>query len=413
MVSPGKGSHFQRRRTSLPDITDNTPLKKLRLNDPIPVYTSSHSSSKQDCRPTQDLFRDEAYRHRVLKELQPAEDGRDSWGRRTNDLVSQLLRKCKPPTHREAYFLSGEEAFQLTEFGQVDAPIFTQSQQPFQWRGTDRPISQYFNHMEDLGLNRTVSVQIPSLPLHKASCERTTLLDVRDRFLLQRLTKNPWNLLDLQSPIPSTLPSFIEGKNCQLLFRIRDAVLMGSSAERISAPAQDWNTWRNVTDWALLSEGGHNTAPHMDSHGYSTWITIQEGCVGFGWMSRPNQQEEDAWMSDPHGFTGGDWRYVVLSPGQTVFFPSGTIHFVFRVRAEQTFALGGHILQWSGVDRWLEVVIAQMKNPEITNEDMGQSASKYVSVVKELLKSRVQAGRKGGTGDQDITARFFSLLEVS
>ncbi|KAK0714205.1 hypothetical protein B0T26DRAFT_629402, partial [Lasiosphaeria miniovina] len=252
----------------------------------------------------------------------------------------------------------------------VGIPIFTQSQQPFQWRGKDRPVSQFFNRMEDIGLNRTVSVQIPSHPLHKASCERKTLLDVRDRFLLQRLTNNPWNLLDLQSPIPSALPSFLEGENCQLLLRIRDAVLMGNSAERIAAPAQDWNTWRNVTDWALLSEGGHNTAPHMDSHGYSTWITVQEGRVGFGWMSRPRQQEEEAWMSDPHNFTGGDWRYFVLSPGHTVFFPSGTIHFVFRVQGEQTFALGGHILQWSGVGRWLEVVVTQMKTPEITNEDM-------------------------------------------
>lgn len=165
----------------------------------------------------------------------------------------------------EAYFLSGEEAFQQAEFGQVDAPIFTQSQQPFQWRGKDRLVSQFFNRMEDLGLDRIVSVQIPSRPLHKASCESKTLLDVRDRFLMQRLTTNPLNLLDLQSPIPSALPSFLEGENCQLLLRIRDAVLMGSSAERIAAPTQIWNTWRNVIDWALLSEGAHNTALHMDS----------------------------------------------------------------------------------------------------------------------------------------------------
>lgn len=413
MVRADERSSLRRRRTSLPDITDNSPLKKPRLGDPALFYTSSPTSSKQDCRLKQDSIRDEAYRQQALEEFQSAEDSLESWGRRTNDLVSQVLQKSKPPIRGEAYFFSGEEAFQQAEFGQVDAPIFTQSQQPFQWRGKNRPISQFFNRIEDLGLDRTVSVQIPSRPLHKASCKRKTLLDVRDRFLMQRLTKNPWNLLDLQSPIPSTLPSFLEGENCQLLLRVRDAVLMGCSAERIAAPAQDWNTWRNVTDWALLSEGGHNTAPHMDSHGYSTWITVQEGRVGFGWMSRPSQQEEEAWLSKPHGFTGGNWRYVVLSPGQTVYFPSGTIHFVFRVRGEQTFALGGHILQWSGVDRWLEVVVAQMKNPDVTNEDMEPSASKYVRVVKELLENRIQAGRESGVGDRDTTARFFSLLEVS
>lgn len=82
--------------------------------------------------------------------------------------------------------------------------------------------------------------------------------------------------------------------------------------------------------------------------------------------------------------------------GTDSIFSIRTIHFVFMIRGEQTFALGGHILQWSGVDRWLEVVVAQMKNPEITNEDMKQSASKYVHVVKELLENRIQAGREGG-----------------
>ncbi|KAK3983849.1 hypothetical protein QBC44DRAFT_390770 [Cladorrhinum sp. PSN332] len=366
--------------------SDNTPLKRLRLDDPATIYGSLSTALEQEYCLEQDPVRDEAYRQRALRELQSAENSLDSWGRRTNNLV---------------------------EFGRVEAPIFTQSQQPFQWRGEDRPISQFFSRMEDLGLDRTVSVQIPSRTLQEESCERKTLLEVQDRFLIQRLTMNPWNLLDLQSPIPSALPSFLEGENCQLLLRIRDAVLMGGSAERIAAPGRDWNTWRNVTDWALLSEGGHNTSPHMDSHGYSTWITIQEGRIGFGWMSRPSQQEEETWMSEPHNFTGGEWRYVVLSPGQTVFFPSGTIHFVFRVRGEQTFALGGHVLQWSSVDRWLEVVIAQMENPEITNEDIESSASKYVYVVKELLENRIRAGREEKKSGQDAIIRFFSLLKVS
>ena len=75
-------------------------------------------------------------------------------------------------------------------------------------------------------------------------------------------------------------------------------------------------------------------------------------------------------MADPQHYTGGRWRYVVLKPSQTVFFNSGTIHFVFRPRGKQTLALGGHILPWTGVERWLRVVIAQMQNTRITNEDM-------------------------------------------
>jgi len=409
--SPERNFNLQRRRVSLPDLAGNATPKRLRLDDS--VHSALPATPRQGCYSRHTPVRDEAYRRQALDELQFAEHELDSWGRRTSELISRIVQKSKPPTDKEAYFLRGEAAAKKVEFGQVDAPIFTQDQQPFQWKGEDRPISQFFCLLEDLGLDRTVSVQIPSRSLPAESCEEKTLLEARDRFLQQRPTNDPWNLPDLQSPVPSTLPSFLEGQNCQLLLRVRDAILMGSSAERIAAPGHDWNTWRNVLDWALLSEGGHSTAPHMDSHGYSTWITAQEGRIGFGWMSYPTQQEEDAWMSNPHDYTGGDWRYVVLLPGQTVFFPSGTIYFVFRMRGEQTFALGGHILQWSGIGRWLQVVIAQRKSPDITNEDIEPSASAYVHVIKGLLSNRIRAGRDEEVGGRDAIVRFFALLEVS
>src|SRR5438046_2150067 len=125
--------------------------------------------------------------------------------------------------------------------------------------------------MEDLGLDRTVSVQVPSRNSLKDSFENKTLRKVRDRFLNEQPTKDPWNLLDLQNPLPSILPSFLEGENCQLLLRVRDAVLMGNSAERPIASTEDWNTWRNVIEWALLSEGG------ITRHRIWTAMTSQRG----------------------------------------------------------------------------------------------------------------------------------------
>ncbi|AEO68129.1 uncharacterized protein THITE_2027719, partial [Thermothielavioides terrestris NRRL 8126] len=100
------------------------------------------------------------------------------------------------------------------------------------------------------------------------------------------------------------------------------------------------------------------------------------------------QQQQQAWTSDPHIYTEGEWRYIVLSPGQTVLFPSGNVHFVFRAQGEQTFALGDHILQWSSIDQWLEVVVSQVKNPEITNLDIELDVSKYVEIVKGFVENR-------------------------
>ncbi|KAK3934472.1 hypothetical protein QBC46DRAFT_368195 [Diplogelasinospora grovesii] len=99
----------------------------------------------------------------------------------------------------------------------------------------------------------------------------------------------------------------------------------------------------------------------MDSHGFATWITAQEGSIGFGWMSCPAEEERKAWMADPHCYTGGRWRYVILKPGQSVFFGLGTIHFVFR-----------------------------MTNPAITNEDMEWSAPKLVHVVAKLVAAKLE-----------------------
>jgi hypothetical protein len=401
---------LRRRRASLPDLADDNPLKRVRLGD---VIHSSVSSAPRRERPLgYDPIRDEAYRRQVLVGLQSIEHAPNSWGRRTDELVFNILQESKPPTAEEAYFLCGEKAAQQLESGRLDMPVFTQDEQQFRWKGEDCPIRQFFRRMEDLGLDRTVSVQIPSRTLPEGSCERKTLQEVRDRFLRQRPASDPWNLLDLQSPFPSALPSFLEGENCQLLLRVRDAVLMGNSAERVAAAGQDWNMWRNVTDWALLSEGG-NTAPHTDSHGFSTRITVRKGRIGFGWMSNPSQRQKQAWISDPHTYTDGEWRHVVLSPGQTVFFPSGTVHFVFRAQGEQTFALGGHILQWSSIDQWLEVIVSQVNNPEITNEDMELDVSKYVEIVKGLVENRIRAGRAEELGGQEVIGRFFSLLEVS
>ncbi|KAK0634081.1 hypothetical protein B0T14DRAFT_409342, partial [Immersiella caudata] len=84
----------------------------------------------------------------------------------------------------------------------------------------------------------------------------------------------------------------------------------------------------------------------------------------------------------------GRWRYIILKPGQSVFFMPGTIHFVFRVREHQTLALGGHVLQWSDIRRWMQIVLAETKKPAITNEDMRQSAPRYVRAVAKLVKAR-------------------------
>jgi hypothetical protein len=190
----------------------------------------------------------------------------------------------------------------------------------------------------------------------------------------------------------------------------RDTTASSSLASAIDSyrvsSRDEMSVWRDILEWALLAEGGHNTAPHTDSHGLATWITVQEGSFGFGWMSDPSQQEK--WMGSPDSYVDAPWKYIVLSPGQTIFFPSGTIHFVFRRRDQQTLALGGHILQ--GIERWAEVVIHQLIRPRITNEDM-KDAPQYAKVIAQLIKARIKYGRND-TSDSESANQIINILEV-
>jgi hypothetical protein len=203
-------------------------------------------------------------------------------------------------------------------------------------------------------------------------------------------------------------------ENCQLLSTIRDEALRGDTFDRTLASCKQWNEWKDVEHWALLAQSGALTLRHQDSHGFATWITGQEGLIGVGWMSRPTDKESRAWMANPVNYTGGKLRYVVLGPGQTIFIPSGVDHFVFRLIGQNldTLALGGHILLWSRLDEWMEVVLDQLRHPAITNEEMRATIPKYVDVVVKLVSQRQRCGRVEELGGEERVSRFFELVEV-
>ena len=206
------------------------------------------------------------------------------------------------------------------------------------------------------------SVQMPSLSTRRPSHSRTRLSVVKEKLLSDNYISDRWNLLDLECSLSGILPNFLMGEDCQLLSAVRNEALRGDTFDRPLASSKEWNEWKDMEHRALLTQAGALTLRHQDSHGFSTWITFQEGRIRIGWMSCPTQHELRAWMADPVGYTGGPLRYVVLVPGQTIFIPSGVVHFVFRLigRNLLTFALGGHVLSWSSLDLGMEVILDQL-----------------------------------------------------
>ncbi|CAG9998246.1 unnamed protein product [Clonostachys byssicola] len=347
-----------------------------------------------DALPHCDSASDQVYLAQAVSEVsQRAKDATGSRGARTAACLLPILKNCKHPNTDancgalDLHLMSGVRAKKFLDSNAPDVPLITEGQQIFEWDNREKAIAEFFEWIGDD--DKTVSVQIPSLEADGCSCEVRNLGQVRNRFLSLNNEDDPWNVLDCSCPMPSTLPSFLTGRNCQLLGRIRDQVLNGHSAERAQVSRDDWSEWKDIEHWALLSEGGHCTAPHMDSHGLATWITVQQGSFGFVWMSRPTGDQRREWMKDIEHYNDDQrWRYWILKPGQTVYFPSGTIHGVFRLREEQTLALGGHILQWSGINQWADVFHEQVRYPNSTNEDM-ESPSRWFLATERLVQNRL------------------------
>lgn len=235
-AAPSAHPPTRRRTASLSDITQ--PFKRPRLEDP-PLFPSI---SAQGTAPSHDQEADEAYRKQVLAELQyPTHTlPPDSHGKQTADLVQALLGNIIPPnTDRsrgpvDTLFCTGSEAADLVQsVSSHSVPIITEGQQQFRWSKNGRPIVQLFHRMTYL--DRTVSVQILSRNSTEDPFEDRTLGEVQQRFLMGD-TVDPWKILDLQSPLPSSiLPNFLTGENCGLLLHVRDTVLMEKSAERVVA----------------------------------------------------------------------------------------------------------------------------------------------------------------------------------
>jgi hypothetical protein len=335
-----------------------------------------------------------------------------------------LLEKARPPITNqdeygepEAYFLSGKEAYKAVEDNPPGKPIITCGEQGFRWPGEGRPIEQLFRYMENV--DRAVSIQVPSRPTanEETSFDVRSLRDAKNRFMAEQPTADPWNLLDLQSPLPRTcVPNFLTGENTQLLSRMRDSALSGDWGQRLVAKKNEWRHWKDVEEWVLLSEAGHNTAPHMDSNGFSTWLSLQEGQFGVGWLEPTDPAEREHWVKNTWT-SEGTWRFIVLRPRHTIFFCSGTIHFVFRLQTRpgtscaQTLAVGGHVLQWSGILRWLDVLETQIDNPEVTNEEMND-VKRYVESMVGLVKARKEHGELRQIGTVDLADMILARAKV-
>ncbi|KAK0265065.1 hypothetical protein LTS09_001474 [Friedmanniomyces endolithicus] len=318
--------------------------------------------------------------------------------------IGALLAVASPPESYEFLRCTGEEAAKRVETGvYFPGPMVTSGQQP-------KPLQtqhQFFNEYYDDTVQ--VHVQDPSARVAKYEprVRIVNIATVKARFS-QPVIGTPWNVLELAAHCDDGVrPAFLNNEDCTLLTKLK-LPCTGETASRLGFT----EGFQEVEKWVLAAQAGALTEPHQDSHGYSTYITVNQGYVGFGWLSNPTDDERAAWSNAHDTYSGGRWRYVILRPSDTIYFPAGTVHFVFRhPDAGNTLAFGGHVLRCSQIVRWIKVVLAEQANGNITNEDLSISAPRYLDRVEKFVKQARKSGREEMWGGKDAIEEFLMLKQ--
>ncbi|KAI7216072.1 hypothetical protein KC333_g5080 [Hortaea werneckii] len=320
--------------------------------------------------------------------------------------IRKLLDDAMPFGEGEALVcVDGEQAAQQLQANvYYPNPIFIAGQQSLPLQTVDSFLSEMYDD------NMEVHVQDPDLKVANGAqhIRRVTIGKVKEHFA-KPCNGSPWNLLELATHYDEGIrPGFLNSEDCRLLTKLKFPNRGDTASRKGYDPG-----WKEVEKWALIAQAGALTEPHQDSHGYNTFITINQGIFGYGWLSDPTAEQRAAWAASPDHDVDGRWRYAILRPGQTVYFPTATIHFVFRLPAAgNTLAFGGHVLRNSQIVRWVKCLIDERKDPNLANEDLTVSAPAYLGRVSKFVKQalkRDDEAEMAKWGGRDAILEFLKL----
>ncbi|KAI7185311.1 hypothetical protein KC316_g1190 [Hortaea werneckii] len=320
--------------------------------------------------------------------------------------IRKLLDDAMPFREGEALVcVDGEQAAQQLKANvYYPNPIFIAGQQSLPLQTVDSFLSEMYDD------NMEVHVQDPDLKVANGAqhIRRVTIGKVKEHFA-KPCNGSPWNLLELATHYDEGIrPGFLNSEDCRLLTKLKFPNRGDTASRKGYDPG-----WKEVEKWALIAQAGALTEPHQDSHGYNTFITINQGIFGYGWLSDPTAEQRAAWAASPDHDVDRRWRYAILRPGQTVYFPTATIHFVFRLPAAgNTLAFGGHVLRNSQIVRWVKCLIDEKKDPNLANEDLTVSAPAYLGRVSKFVKQALKKGNEAEMakwGGKDAILEFLKL----
>nr|OQO21350.1 hypothetical protein B0A51_10061 [Rachicladosporium sp. CCFEE 5018] len=343
-----------------------------RLQQPTPEATPGYASDQDNILPATDT--DQIYVTEVLKVIEKRLEAKtNDIGRRQAQRVGDLLRRAGPAATTDVLRLTSAEAGALLSARQPhDRPILVEGGQPLPLQTLDQFLDECYDN------TAAVSVQDPSAKLRRGAqaVKEVSVATLKARFGAPN-DDYPWNCLELACPFEDGLrPSFLNNEDCRLLTKLKFPL--------------------------------SNNA--LSRHSYPDGYKEVEKIV-IAWISLPDVEERKAWVRNPQSHTSDRWRYVVLRPGDTVAFPCGTVHSVFRLpSAGPSLCFGGHFLRCSGLVPWVKTLLEEQANTCITNEDITASAPGYLDRVEKFVRQALKQGTKverwGGKEDIDEFLRL-------
>ncbi|KAF2720569.1 hypothetical protein K431DRAFT_226194 [Polychaeton citri CBS 116435] len=316
--------------------------------------------------------------------------------------ISALLQVATPPIPNvDAHFATASEAEKLVAPNVFfNGPIFTENQQSLPLQTVDQFLAEFYDD------NVLADIQDPAMKITPCT-RRVRISQVKARLLKpKKPNEKPWNLLEIATHADEGIkPSWLNREDCRLITKLKIPEAQKTVQRRGYLPG-----YKEVERWALVAQAGALTNPHQDSHGYSTFITCNQGEIGFGWLSHPTAEERAGWERSSDDYIGGRWRYIVIRPGQTVYFPAGTVHFIFRLPSKgNTLAFGGHVLRCSNLVHWIKTLLAEKRADNISNEDLSASAPGYLDTVETFLNQAQKQGKAGKWGGMGAIKEFLRL----
>ncbi|KAF5671399.1 hypothetical protein FDENT_10938 [Fusarium denticulatum] len=289
-----------------------------------------------------------------------------------NAKIAAFLEFGSPPNKDDAVkvcYCGSDDAANLIESG---ALLVIESQQPFPWNGPPLidcfkrlPDPECLRRLEPRDLTRNSPSKTPSF---KATMKVKHWVSIPTR---QRDTVNA------KGQVTRRLPFFE-----RTLQQIQNKLINETPKDDDNLPC------RRLGSRYLF---------YVSSGPYRDWLDLAQlagpAKVGTGPIS-------------------GQARYLVLRPGQTVYMPPGTIHYVFRKLSDPTLITGGEVLTWTGLRRWL-CLLKQQELSETEPAVTVKKAGGWVACLIKLVKQRREAQDwDDNPGGQEELEFVMNTLEV-